>query len=272
VGAQTSLEVKAFFHHPVEVLEGEKPLGLHDASDLPLETSIQCWSPTRDHFGLKAEAQGGRPDPKSDPFTVGEPVPMTAAECRELEREIAVRAAKKAGEVPEAVRSGYKVRVSMRRVAADGKTPFELGNFRRAVRLTPDIPGVEPIEVYVSGSVRGDVVVGLGDERVPLQFGSFDRGKAPRRDVQLRSSVPGLGLELDRGRLPDYLEAKVTGPQADGPSRIWQLEVRVLADKVPAGEFPRDAAVYLRTVGPTPDAPSQAVRVPVGGNAVERGQ
>ena len=263
-GATTTLEVRAFFHHPVEVLESEHWSGVLATSDLPRTVTIDCWSPTRDHFGLTSGVAGGRPDLATDAFTVAAPVAMTREELATLERELAERAAKTPGGVREAVRSGYKVAVTLRKLAADGKTPFDLGNFRRGVRMTPDLPGIDPIVVYVSGTVRGDVTVGSGDERMPLQFGTFDRTKAPRRTVEVRSSVAGLELKLDPERLPDFLTAELTGPKAEGLTRTWRLEARVLPDKVPGGEFPPETAVYLRTLGPAP----QTVRVPVGGNAV----
>ena len=223
--------------------------------------NIYCWSATRPAFRLAAEADAVRGgNPKSDPFGVGAPVPMTAAEIAKLEEH----------ELPNSVRCGWRVPVLLRAVSEDGKTPFELGLFHRWVVLSSPDEGVEPMRVPVTGRVVGDVT--MPDEEARLAFGSFPHSRGtPFQGVTLESDVPETQLRLEKGRLPEYLEARFPDKPNKTASghQTWRLEVRVRPGKA-RGQFPRqedpaysDSAVYVQIAGKTP----RSIRIPVTGTA-----
>jgi hypothetical protein len=252
------LEFAGLFIDPLRV-STEDFDGQYTVRQLPVRmTSRICWSTVRPRFELRAEVV--RPagvGPDADPFVVDELRPLTEEELAVLRRTGPALA-------------GYRLTVTLHPVAPDGKTPCELGTSRREVRLVPD-GGMDPVAVPFTFAVQGDVSVGGVEDAGRVRFGSFDRTTRRTRTITLRSSVPGLGLEMDRSRVPDYLEAELVGPEKDPLGTSWELKVTVLAGRA-SGRFPRDdpsyrdSAIYLRTTGPT----SQAVRVPVEGNAAER--
>ncbi len=225
--------------------------------------NIYCWSATRPLFRLAAAAEAARGgDPKSDPFVVGAPVPLNTAEIAKLEKD--------QREMPGAVRCAYRVPVVLRAVSEDKSTPFELGLFRRWVKLTSPDEGVEPMQVEVTGRVVGDVTVPAEEARIA--FGNFahSRGTGFQR-VTLESDTPGMELTVEEGRLPKYLEARLPAKPNVSSSghRTWRLEVRVKPGAA-RGQFPRqedpayaDSAVYVRMGGKTP----RSLRIPVTGTA-----
>jgi hypothetical protein len=256
------LEVWGVFGDPLRldrnpyILEGEV-----STRGLPLTMYVYCWSPTRDQVGLRAEVV--RPaglGPESDPFAVQEFRPLTPDEL------LAVRNA-----VVGPVLCGYRLVVVLHKTGPDGKTPCELGTFRREVRLVPD-GGIDPLSVAFTGALAGDVTVGSPEDAGRVRFGSFGAGSRRTRSVVLRSSVPKMRLELEKGRVPDYVEAELLGPDENPLGRTWELRVTVLPDRV-SGRFPRDdpayrdSAIYLRAYGGE-EAP-QTIRVPVEGDARE---
>jgi hypothetical protein len=224
--------------------------------------NVYCWSATRP-FRLEAAAdtvRGG--NPKSDPFVVGAPVPLSAAEVAKLEKQ--------EHELPGSVRCAWRVPVTLRAVSEDESTPFELGLFHRWVKLTSPDEGVEPMRVPVTGRVVGDVTV--PGEETSIAFGNFAHSRGtPFRAVTLESDTPGMELKLEEGRLPKYLEARLPAKPNVSASghRTWRLEVRVRPGAA-RGRFPRqedpayaDSAVYVQTAGKTP----RSIRIPVTGTA-----
>jgi hypothetical protein len=225
--------------------------------------NILCWSATRPAFRLTAQpdtVRGG--NASSDPFEVGTPVPLTAAERAGLE--------KRESELPGSVRCGWRVPVTLRAVSADGKTPFELGLFHRWVRLTSPDEGIEPMQVMVTGRVVGDVTVS-GDEEGRVIFGNFKRRNGTSwHGVALESDTPETELKLEEQRVPKYLEVKFHQPTGKAREhRTWRLEVRVRPNEA-RGQFPRqedpayaDSAVYVQMAGKTP----RSIRIAVSGTA-----
>jgi hypothetical protein len=109
-------------------------------------------------------------------------------------------------------------------------------------------------------------------EEARIAFGSFphSRGTGFQR-VTLESDTPGVELKLEEGRLPKYLEARLSKPSVSASSehRTWKLEVRVKPGAA-RGQFPRqedrayaDSAVYVQIAGKTP----RSLRIPVTGTA-----
>jgi hypothetical protein len=236
------------------------PLGLRDLEN-GKRVMIACWSASRPSFHLKAEKFRER-NPESDPVEVGEPERLTGAQLRRLAELRKMHALEP--------RSGYRIPVTLRAKAPDG-TPFELGHFRRFVKLTSDDPGIEPVEVRVGGQVQGDVTVGDGKERGMIDLGPFPRGRGARGSIVLHTDSKDLELELDAARVPSYLKASFPAKAEETSSghRMWVLRVEVPRDEA-RGEFPRsedpvyrDSAIYVKTN----ESPRRSIRIPVVGMA-----
>jgi hypothetical protein len=236
--------------------------------ELPISVDVICWSPTRPSLRLKAELahpRGG--GPRSDPIEVGEPVLLPEEDRATLEREL------NASTYNGPVLSAYKVPVTLRRFSADGKTPLEIGQFRRVIRLSSPDEGLTAQRVVVQGSILGDVRV-EGGIRGGLSFGSFprSRGSNKRLSLTLRTEVPDLRIEVDRERTADFVEVTLPGePEVRGKERVWRIKARIPPGKA-RGPFPRsedrryrDSAIYFKTAGETP----RSIRVPVSGTANE---
>ena len=81
-----------------------------------------------------------------------------------------------------------------------------------------------------------------------------------------------MKLELDRARVPEFVQAALSEETATGGlGKAWKLQLTILP--VAYGPFPRDddpaygdSAVYIRTSGPS----AQSVRVGIRGDAVDR--
>jgi hypothetical protein len=235
-------------------------IGSLSVRDLPRESSFVCWSATRPDFVLKAETP--RPDwrpEESDPFVVGKPVRLSREEI-----------AAHAHNAPTGIACAYRVPVTLRPVASDGKTLFDLGIFRRRVLVTCD--DEEPLTVLVRGVVEGDVRVGAGDDHNRISFGNVYRnGGRMTRSIDLASQVPGMKLELLDKRTPPFLDAKLTEEAGDELGKVWRLVVTL--KPTATGRFPRDddpayreSAVYVRS----PSHGGQTVRIPVEGDVVDR--
>ncbi len=266
----TLLETRARFHTPIRV-QKELVLGIlrDDALRMqPARGELIVWSSTRLALDLQArDAQAGD-NPATDPFVVGRPVPLSAAEVRQLEIDHNTETS-----FPLAggrVLCAYRVGVSLAAVSADGKTPCELGPFHRTVLLSsPGVPG-EPVAVTVRGRVRGDIEIGNEDEG-EIKFRTFARSKGKRARLTLLSEVPNLELRIDTKRTPKYLKADLGAPETETGRRSWRLRVEVLPNEA-SGVFPRpedplyaDSAVYL--VATAPGKPPRRVRIAVSGTA-----
>lgn len=262
-GLTATLERRAFFLDPISVGDTDRSLGSFRPTSLPKEFAFLIWSSTRKEFKItKAEPYRPANRPAEiDPFVVGKPVELSLEECDQIEKGIGQR-----------VVSAYRIPLSLLKVAPDGKTPFDLGHFRRQVEITTNVSSDKPITMIFTGVVQGDDVQVGGDDSGGVNFGSFRRDSQPMRFVFLRSGSPDLKLELDETRVPNYLQAKLTEESSiGGLGKTWKLEVSAL--KNVNGRFPReddpayrDSAVYVHTVGPAP----QTIRIPAKGDAVDR--
>jgi hypothetical protein len=167
----------------------------------------------------------------------------------------------------------YRIPLTLRAVAADGRTPFDLGPFRRRVEVQAgDVD--EPIQVTVTGRVRGLVSVANDEQGGNVTLGGFPSSKGKRATVALESEVPGVDLGFDRKRTPPFLDARLGAPQTSTSGRrAWQLRVEVLPNQA-RGPFPRredppfqDSAIYLNAL--QKGKPPLPVRIPVIGTANE---
>ncbi len=222
---------------------------------------IVCYSVTRPAFQVRAERATENIKPESDPIEVGQPRALSDENLRRLEQS-------KERHMLH-ILSGYRIPIVLHAKAKDG-TPFEMGHFRRFVKLTSPDEGIEPVEVEVLGLVEGDVKVGGPKEGGAVLLGPFPSSRGAKGDVTLQSDRPGLELTLDDTRVPSFVKAKLEGPEKSlGGHRMWVLRVEV-PPSAASGEFPRpedpvfrDSAIYVKTN----EKPSRSIRIPVRGVA-----
>ena len=174
------------------------------------------------------------------------------------------------------VRCAYRVPIFLRAVAADGKTPFDIGPFRRRVLVgSPDVKG-DAKSVLVTGRVLGVIEIGTDVDRGGVNFRDFLRSKGQTESINLENRGQKIELAIDRQRTASFLEAEieVVTPPPPGLLQAWTLRARISAFKAD-GEFPRredpiyeDSAIYLKVT--TPGKPPRSIRIPVTGRATGR--
>ncbi|HEY7428431.1 MAG TPA: hypothetical protein VH682_29635 [Gemmataceae bacterium] len=255
------LEASVLIARPMEV-NPEVSAGSFSLRDLEKgkQMWIVCWSMTRPSFTVKVQ-QDREHKAESDAVEVGQPIPLSAEDLRHLEQS---------ERVPLQILSAYRIPVTLHAKAKDG-TPIEWGHLRRYVSLTSDDPGIEPVQVKVTGDMHGAVAIGNGNEGKTINLGPFARSRGARGDIVLQTDVKGLDLKLDRARVPEYLKVRFPQKPEVSPSghREWLLEVEVPRNAA-SGEFPRsdnpvyrDSAIYVTTN----ENPPRSIRVPVAGAA-----
>jgi hypothetical protein len=264
-GLEVELERNANFVDPVRVAGNEQTLGNLHQKDLPRTASFYVWSSTRKTFKiLKAEPVRLTGLPASaDAVVVGEPVALTTDQCLRARALLNLRESQ--------IRCAYRIPVTLQAVAQDGKTSIDIGNFRRRVDVTTDVSD-KHVSMAFSGVMQGSMEIQGVDEAGGISFGSFPCDSEPKRTVFVRSDDPNTKLELDKSRVPEHLRAILSDEPANGSTgKIWKLEVKVLPGV--NGVFPReddarylDSAIYVRTIGPSP----QSIRLAVRGDARDR--
>ena len=276
-GKLGTLGVALYFHEPLRV----RPLlevrtALKDA-DLQrgVRESILVWSSTRHSLHLEASPTLTRDDPKSDPFVVGEPVPLTHKELLALAKANNEGSATMSLETRGSILCAYRIPITLLAVAADG-TPFDSGPFRRGVNISsPDVNG-EPKTVFVMGRVRSVISMGIDGEGGGINFRDFSRSRGKVETLNLECYDLEVKLALDRKRTAKFLDAELV-PVTPAPTGLqaWTLRAKVLPDKAD-GEFPRskdpfyeDSAIYL-SIAASPGKPARSIRVPVYGRATGR--
>jgi hypothetical protein len=230
----------------------------------PFEGSFVVGSSIRPALKLRTEVVHlPRFGDRFDPFVAGQPVPLTGDELTAFKYDPANSGALCA----------YRVPVKLYGRSPDGKVAIDLGGFRRRLKLwSDDDKGVEPIELTVTGSVQGSVLIGDRQDDGRLTLGVFDSSAgSARQTLSLTGKTAGLQLEVDKERTPEFLrEGARLEKLADvaGLPR-WKLYVQVKPNAA-QGSFPRlgdpmyyDSAVYLKVKGEV----VQNVRVPVDGTA-----
>jgi hypothetical protein len=270
-GSTATLDIRSYVHPPIRFRSVE-PLGVLREASLAdgLKREVLIWSSTRPELVVKVRAESSRSDAKTDPIEVGAPIPLSSAERRELEKRNNM-----AGEAaaPGLVVSAYRVPITLRSVAADGKTPFPIGPFRRKLVVTsPEFPANEPGIITLTGQVRGVVEIGNEDHQGVVTFGSFPSKRGKTEAISLSSDVSGIQLSVDTSRSSPFLSASLGEAQKVGMTRqLWKLKLEVKPGAA-QGAFPRrddpiyeDSAVYL--LATVPGQPPRPVRIAVQGTA-----
>lgn len=231
---------------------------------------IYCWSLTRTAFPLEATLVREHLKPESDALEVGKPIPLQEEDLLQLQQRDT-----RMQKFP--VKSGYRIPITVRAKAPDG-TPIEWGEYSRHVVLHTS-SDFEPVTVRVSGAVLGDIIVGGGKGGGALNLGPFPRrrgvvGNKPNNSITLQTDEEDVELELDRSRVPEYLNPSLSKPQQSrNGHRQWVLRVEVPPNEV-RGTFPRDddpvyrdSAIYVKTKVGNSTKSSHKIRIPVLGVA-----
>ena len=273
-GKTATLNLILYFQEPLRV-RAVLRIRPHDDEDLRngVRESLIVWSSTRNSLRIEATPTATRDSPANDPFEVGKAEPLSPAEVFALYK-LHEGSATLSDETRGTVTCAYRVPIVLRAVAADGKTPFDIGQFRRSVKITsPDVDG-DPKTVLVMGRVTG-VIALVNEDEGGVNFRDFlrNRGKVAALDIECHDLEAKLAF--DRKRTASFLDAELL-PVSPAPAglQVWTLKAKVLPDKVD-GQFPRvndplyeDSAIYLTVV--SPGKPLRSIRVPVQGRATER--
>jgi hypothetical protein len=246
-----------------------------DALGAKTTRDVICWSSTRTSLRLEAK-DGKTPDPYHDPFFVGKPEPLGVGEIRELEKRN-----RKDNDITweGRVLCAYRIPVTALAVSKDGKTPFDIGPFRRHVIVScPDVP--EPKQVTVTGRVSGIVEIGSDDSGAEIDFTAFPRLQGKRESIAVQSDRADVELSVDDKRTSKFLKATLQKPDPD--RQEWKLLVEVKPGEA-FGDFPRrddplfeDSAVYLTATYHVTDKKGEKkkttrpIRIAVKGTANER--
>jgi hypothetical protein len=210
---------------------------------------FNCWSSTRPNFSLTAKERSG------DPCFACSCTPLTEQARKALETSSRSH-----------VLHGYLVRVTVRERLSD-TVQMELGPFVRWIDLTSDA-GIEPASVRVTGVVRGDVTVGIEDDRGRISLGFFPAKTGTTKAVKLSAHRPGLELKVDKFEPEEnHLRVKylkeLMPPLPGGRSR-WELCVEIPPGG-PSGDLPNHSAILLTIPGSVP----RQIRIPVVGKATQ---
>lgn len=254
-GAPLRIETEVNFIDAVRIATEDdltKPLpsnevvvGTLGPGDVVGPINVILFSSTRSEFTLTVEE-----DPKNPCIVWGQPQKLTPEQCKALADKNKVK-----------VLAAYQVPVTVYERAPTGQQ-LDVGPFRRALTLNSDAM-TERIILRVSGAIRGDVIIGSGDDRDQISFGQVEAAGPRSRPITLISGTPGLKLELDPdAKLPDYLKATITedsAAQAGPLGKSWTLTVTLLTDKV-LGPLPRDESLIVLK---TNSDPPRKIRIPV---------
>jgi hypothetical protein len=266
VEADVRIWAEPFKFEETEIALNEMQLEDLQNRQKPKTAVFKLWSPTRTQLHPKMTLLA-RWKPGEAPIILGEPEPMNPAEIAQLEEAL------QNSKTPARVTCAYRLPVTLLDRSPNGKEPFPFGPFRTRIRVSFDDEGIDPAVIMINGKLLGDVRTGGGDEG-RFRFGTFDADKGSQAlSVTLYSDVPGLQLEIDQERTPEFLRknAKIEGPKRDGSESVWVVTTKVSKNTV-TGQFPRedneyfDCAVYVKTKG---DA-SRSLRIPADGIANTR--
>jgi hypothetical protein len=253
-GVPFRVEADINFVPPVRVLADKARPGserpnealVTDMEENSVETAtFYCWSSTRDKFSLKI-------DPPSDPcLSCGDPQPLTAKELEQVGAAHNIH-----------MRCGYRLVATVREQTPDGKKHLDLGYFRRHLTLHPE-PDGEPVQAVVVGLVRGELEIGLGDEKNVIRLGSFAVASGvPHKIITLSTEKSDVDLEV--ADYPPFLAKPKLElvPQAAGGGKTWELTVTIPPNSGLDGPL-RDQAVSLKIKGEG----GRRIRIPVTGFA-----
>ena len=275
-GKIATLNIGLFFHEPLRVRNILRVRPLDDA-DLQqgVHEAIIVWSSTRKSLRVVVTPSLTRGTAENDPFVVGEPEALSTEEVAALGEAHNEKSKTMSEETRGTVMCAYRVPITLRAIAADGKTPFDIGPFRRFVTISsPDVT-TEPKIILVLGRVKSVIGIANDEEGGGVNFHDFLRSRGKVQPVTLQSDDPNVKLTFDRTRTASFLDATLEPMTAStAGSLFWTLRAKVLPNMVD-GEFPRtkdplyeDSAIYLNVT--SAGKPDRSIRIPALGRATGR--
>jgi len=208
------------------------------------------WSGTRDHFDLDVKEK------KDNPCFVFEAKPLSAAECRDLEKRL------KDMDIGTHIKAAYRVNVDV--YEERGGQNLDLGPFVRTMTMTVDHNDAdERVGPQLKGFVRGAVEVGNAEDQGRVDLKSFPVNGAHERRLSLATAAE---VKLVPDQVPDFLDVAVTPKKSANGKASWELRVAVKPGVLRPGPLPEDSAIILRMES----MPPRRIRIPVLGNAVQR--
>jgi hypothetical protein len=207
---------------------------------------VLVWSSTRAAFELKAREK------TNDPCISCSWQPLNEDQRRSFTEQF--------NGVP--VRSGYLVQVRVKERQSDDKQ-MDLGPFNRRIVVQAD-EDIGEESVPITGTVRGEVVVGTEEDKGKVALKSFRARTGTSAKVLVRAQVPGLTLRQEDIRIEpeslNYLKVRL-----EPVGRNWLLHVNVPADS-PPGKLPDHSAILLKI----PTSSPRYIRIPISGIAYQQ--
>ena len=275
-GKIATLNVGLFFHEPLRVRNILRVLPLDDeALQKGVHESIVVWSSTRKSLRIVATPTLTRGSAQNDPFVVGEPEPLSSEEVAALGEAHNEKSKTMSEETRGSVLCAYRIPITLHAMAADGKTPFDIGPFRRFVTISsPDVTNDAKV-ILVIGRVKSVIGIATDEEGGGVNFHDFPGSRGKVEVITLQSRDTDVKLTFDRERTSSFLDATLE-PVTSSPTGFlfWTLRAKVLP-KMVDGEFPRtkdplyeDSAIYLNVT--SSGKPLRSIRIPALGRATGR--
>ena len=101
---------------------------------------------------------------ENDPVVISQPSALTEEERNRLQTDIQTPGHELAELGNSRIQSAYRIPITLKPVAPDGKTPFDLGHFRRRILISASDVEIDPRSVLIRGRIRGLVELGEDDE------------------------------------------------------------------------------------------------------------
>jgi hypothetical protein len=248
-GPDVSLEIPVLVTDPIRVEPAAQNVSyLYPNQDLV--TEFYCWSATRAGFSLEAAEKTG------DPCFVCETQALTGAEFEHI-ADILHNAPALHNTSPRTI---YHVRITIHERLEGGKQ-MDLGPFSRDIALKTDQKDCEPLNVSVTGIVRGDVDIGAGEDRDQIKLLTFEAQKGTTQDFPVRIRLPGAKLKVE-SVFPSYVQVQLV-EKASASEGEYNLHLEIPANRANTGKLPADSAVYLQLL----TNPPRRVRIPIIGRA-----
>ena len=200
------------------------------------------WSSTRDELDLKWGDGSG-------PLFAYDGRALTPEECRALEKKL------RAERENTRVRKAYRLQVNIREQAA-GKQ-MDQGAFQHTLSLNVD--GEKIVGPQISGTVKGDIIIGNHEDRGKADFKIFRAKEGVTRTFPLWTDDKVTLVK--ESQVPATLEIKLNKEESAGNRAKWALEVTV-PPNTQYGAFPDESVVILRVE----TTPPRFLRIPVVGN------
>lgn len=241
-------KVKHAVREPFEIWPRQVAVGeLHPGVE-PRSYDVFAFSMTRMLHQLPPPAAALTEDDGT--VEVGEPVPLTAQECRDL----AARVGEDYGGVVQ-VLSAYRYPVKVRR-QAEGQLA-SVGSFAREIHfgnnLTP-----KSFRTVLNGSVAGAVRL---EDGTKIDLGSYDASRPFKKDFRLVADRTDIDLEIVPDRCdPKFVALSLTPPERAFGQTSWTLTATIVEQQ---GRRPGwRGEVVLRSRGAEPET----YRIPMTGH------